>query len=279
MSEIRIPADFRAIVTTPPARVDNSTLPLIQNYVKQLKLAEFDGHRIVHMHQVEQIDSSAVAGLLDIIKAAERHGRQFLMCDPPPIVRSYLELYGADDKVAGRVLSSFSDGTYESDLLSFVPPFVPNPAGRMDVYADGKVKSYEFGGKTAKEIAPVNLSAHPPKAPTRANRMEVRDGGTRRELKSLGFVHVRKHNCGCDATHNTFEKLHALHGWFRGKGFDFKDLEIWASDVPSGIVTEKMTFRDRLHWEQFQTLLKIDSGWEKIGAPMEHLEEEYYYAY
>jgi hypothetical protein len=45
------------------------------------------------------------------------------------------------------------------------------------------------------------------------------------------------------------------------------------------MVTEKMTFRDRLHFEQFQTLLKIDTGWEKIGAPMEHLEEEYYYAY
>jgi anti-anti-sigma regulatory factor len=276
---IRIPTDFRAVVTTPPARVDNSTLPLIQAYVKQLKLADFDGHRIVHMHQVEQIDSSAVAGLLDIIKAAERHGRQFLMCDPPPIVRSYLELYGADEKVAGRVLSSFNDGTYETELLGFVPPFVPNPAGRMDVYTDGKVKSYEFGGKSLKDIPPVDLAAHPPKAPTRANRMEVRDGDTRRELKSLGFVHVRKHNCGCDATHSTFERLHALHAWFRGKGFDFKDLEIWASDIPSGMVTEKMTFRDRLHWEQFQTLLKIDSGWKKIGAPMEHLEEEYYYAY
>ena len=40
-----------------------------------------------------------------------------------------------------------------------------------------------------------------------------------------------------------------------------------------------MTFRDRLHFDQFQTLLKIDSDWKKIEAPMEHLEEEFYYVY
>lgn len=276
---IRIPADFRAVVTTPPARVDNSTLPLLDHYANTLKLADFDGHRILHLHQVEQIDSAAVASLLNIIRSAQRHGRQFLMCDPPPIMRSYLELYGAEGAVEGRVLSSASDGTYESDLLSFVPPFVPNAAGRMDIYEGGKVRSYEFGGKALKEIAPVDLTRHPPKPRARAHRMEVRDGEQRRELSAKGFVHVRKHNCGCDATHSTFSKLHALHGWFRAKGFDFNDLEIWASDIPTGMVTEKMTFRDRLHWEQFQTLLKIDSAWEKIGAPMEHLEEEYYYAY
>lgn len=276
---IRIPADFRAVVTTPPARVDNSTVPLLQGYVKQLKLADFDGHRIVHMHQVEQIDSSAVAGLLDIVKAAEKHGSQFLMCDPPPIVRSYLELYGAAGAVEGRVLSSANDGTYHSVLLNFVPPFVPSPAGRIDVYSDGAVKSYEFGAKNLKEVAPVDLQSHPPKAPTRANRMEVHEGDARLELKAQGFVHVRKHNCGCGATHSTFDKLHKLHAWFRAKGFDFTDIEIWASDLPAGMVTEKMTFRDRLHYEQFLTLLKIDTGWEKIGAPMEHIEEEYYYAY
>jgi len=274
---IDIPKDYSAIVTTPPARVDKTTLPVLQQAAGQLKLAELDAHRIIHMHQVEQIDSAAVAGLLDLIKVAQRHGKQFLMCDPPPIVRSYLELYGVN--VADRVLSSNNDGTYETELLHFVPPFVPQAQGRVDVYTGGKVKSWQMGKEGLKEIPPVDLSKHPPKAPTRANRMEVREGSARRELAARGFVHVRKHNCGCDATHGTFARLHELHGWFRAKGFDFQDLEIWASDIPAGMVTEKMTFRDRLHWDQFQTLLKIDSGWKNIGAPMDHLDEEYYYAY
>ncbi|MCB9895299.1 MAG: STAS domain-containing protein [Planctomycetes bacterium] len=276
---IRIPADFKAVVMTPPARVDSSTVPLLQQFAKQQKLDTFDGHRIMHLHQVESIDSSAVAGLLDVIKTAEKYGKQFLMCDPPPIVRSYLELYGAAGAVEGRVLSSANDGTYKSVLLNFVPPFVPNPQGRMDIYEKGKPRSYEFGPRGLKEIAPVDLGSHPPKAPTRASRMEVHEGNQRKEMKADGFVYVRKHNCGCGATHTTFDKLHQLHGWIKAKGFDFRDIELWASDIPAGIVTEKMTFRDRLHYEQFQTLLKIDSGWKSIEAPMEHLEEEYYYAY
>ncbi|MCA8936635.1 MAG: STAS domain-containing protein [Planctomycetes bacterium] len=276
---IVIPSSFRAIVMTPPSRVDSSLMPQIQQYIKQNKLHDFDGHRIIHMHQVEQIDSSAVATLLNIIQIAEKHGRQFLMCDPPPIVRSYLEIYGASQAVEGRVLSSANDGTYHSVALDFVPPYVPNPKGRLDIYADGKVRSYEFGPRSLNEIDPVDLNNHPPKVPTRASRMEIHGEGAREEIKSSGYVYVRKHNCGCGATHTTFDKLHQLHGWFRGKGFDFRDVELWASDVPAGMVTEKMTFRDRMHYDQFQTLLKIDSAWKDIGAPMEHIEEEFYYMY
>jgi hypothetical protein len=225
------------------------------------------------------VDSSAVAALLDLIRVAEGHKRQFLMCDPPPIVRSYLEIYGADHAVEGRVLSSANDGTYHSVLVPFVPPFVPNPKGRIDIYQDGKVRSYELGERELTKISPVDLNSHPPKAPTRASKMEVHEGQQREEIKATGYVHVRKHNCGCGATHTTFDKLHQLHGWFQGKGFDFRNIELWASDVPAGMVTEKMTFRDRMHFDQFQTLLKIDSDWKKIEAPMEHLEEEFYYVY
>lgn len=276
---LNIPASFRAIIMTPPARVDSALMPAIQQYIKQMKLSDFDGHRIIHMHQVEQIDSSAVVALLNIVQIAEKHGRQFLMCDPPPIVRSYLEIYGASSAVEGRVLSSASDGTYHSVAVEFVPPFVPNPKGRIDIYEGGKVRSYEFGPKALIEIAPVELGSHPPKVPTRASKMEVHSGDERKELKASGYVFVRRHNCGCGATHTTFDKLHQLHRWIRGKGFDFQNLQLWASDVPAGMVTEQITFRDRMHFEQFQTLLKIDTAWQRIEAPMEHTVEEFYYAY
>lgn len=276
---IAIPGNFNAVVVTPPARVDATTIPSIQEFSKRMKMNDFEGHRILHMHQVLQIDSSAVAGLVDLVGRANKAQWELLICDPPPIVRSYLEVYGAGNLLDGRVLSSASDGTYSSNLVNFVPPFVPNVKGRFDVYTDGKIKSYELGPRGGEEIEPVKLSSHPAKAPTRANRMEVEAQNGRAELKANGYVHVRKHNCGCDQTHVTFDKLHQLHGWFRNKGFDFQGLELWASDIPAGMVTERMTFRDRLHFDQFQTLLKIDSGWRGIEAPMEHLEEEYYWVY
>ena len=91
--------------------------------------------------------------------------------------------------------------------------------------------------------------------------------------------HRHSHDCGCDATHAKFRQLHALHAWFRRKGFDFLAIELWASDVPAGRVTEKITFRDRPHFEQFVTLLKIDESWQELAAGNESAEEEYYYLY
>ena len=276
---ISVPGDFDAVVVTLPARVDNTTMPAIQDFIKQHKLPDLEGHRFIHMHQVEHIDSSAVAGLIELVGRADKADWQLLICDPPPIVRSYLDVYGATDLLDGRVLSSANDGTYTTSLVKFVPPFVPNPQGRFDLYKSGKAKTYQLNAEGAEEVEAVNLSQHPVKAPTRANRMEIIAGNERAELKATGYVHVRKHNCGCDHTHVTFSKLHQLHGWFRNKGFDFQGLELWASDIPAGMVTERMTFRDRMHFDQFQTLLKIDSAWQAIEAPMEHLEEEYYWVY
>jgi hypothetical protein len=45
------------------------------------------------------------------------------------------------------------------------------------------------------------------------------------------------------------------------------------------MVTERLTFRDRMHMDQFKTLLKIDQSWKQIGAPADKFEEEYYYLY
>ncbi len=277
---IAIPRDFNAVVLTPPARVDKDVVPKLLAAADAAGLPDFKGHRILHLHQVEHIDSSAVAGLMNIVQTARRHGMEFVACDPPPILRSYLEIYGAEHLIEDRVLSSASDGTYETDLVPFVPPFVPHAPGRFDIYRNGKVSSFEPDGDEMRELPPVDLSKHPPKAPTRANRMQVQDpAGERAELDASGYVWLRRHNCGCDATHRTFRSLHELHRWYAQKGFDFGGVELWASDIPAGMVTERLTFRDRSHLEQFRTLLKIDSSWKEIGAPTEHIEEEYYYQY
>lgn len=277
---IEIPTDFRAIVATAPSRIDNTTVPKMLEGVEKLGLHELDGHRIFHMHQVHEMDTSAVAALLDMLTRAKKHGREFVICDPPPVVRSYLDIYGENTDLEGRILSSADDGTYHSDVIPFVPPYVPDGDGRIDIYADGKVTSYEFAPGGLTKVKPVNLDSHPPKAPTRAHRMAVAgEGGEYAEVKSRGYIHVRRHRCGCDVTHQTFKQLHALHAWFRHKGFDFQSVELWASDVPAGIVTEKLTFRDRMHYGQFETLLKVDSSWQEIGAPVEHSESEFYYIY
>jgi anti-anti-sigma regulatory factor len=277
---ITIPRDFNAVVLTPPSRVDKDVVPRLLAAADAVGLATFKGHRILHLHQVEHLDSSAVAGLMRIVEAARKHGMEFVACDPPPILRSYLEIYGAEHLIEDRVLSSAADGTYETDLIPFVPPFVPHPQGRLDIYRNGKISSYEPASGDLRELPPVDLSTHPPKAPTRASRMAVQDpAGERAELNASGYVWLRRHNCGCDATHKTFRSLHELHRWYAHKGFDFGGVELWASDIPAGMVTERLTFRDRSHLEQFRTLLKIDRSWKEIGAPTEHIEEEYYYQY
>ncbi|MBX3458648.1 MAG: STAS domain-containing protein [Planctomycetes bacterium] len=274
-----IPLDFDAVVLTPPARVDSSTVPAMLEAADRIGVPRMRAHRIMHMHQVEHIDSAAVAKLMDIIATARDHGKEFVACDPPPIVHSYLEIYGASHLLAGRVLSSDEDGTYSSDLLPFVPPFVPNPRGRLDIYKGGRVRSYEFRGDELEEIGAVDLARHPPKAPTRAHHMRVADSGRPVELEAGAYVMLRRHLCGCDATHSTFAQLHQLHQWYRRKGFDFKAVELWASDVPSGIVTERLTFRDRMHLDQFRTLLKIDESWKGISEAAHDPEEEFYYVY
>ncbi len=277
---ITIPRDFRAVVFTPPARVSHENVPGLLAAAEAAGLPKLKAHRILHLHQVEHIDSAALAGLMTIVQTALLHGTEFVVCEPPPILLSYLEIYDAEHLIDGHVISSKEDGTYETDLLFFVPPFVPHPAGRFDIYADGRVRSYEPDGDELREITPVDLSTHPPKAPARASRMAVgADRGDRGEIGASGYVWLRRHQCGCDATHTTFRQLHELHTWYRRQGFDIGAVELWASDVPAGVVTERLTFRDREHLEQFRTRLSTDESWQKFGAPTEGVGDEFYYQY
>jgi hypothetical protein len=216
-----------------------------------------------------------------MVARVRKQGFEVALCEPPPVVRSYLDIYGTDKLLQGSVLSSFSDGTYESELVPFVPPFVPEPKGRIDVYSGGKVRSYLMGKELA-ETKPVDLATHPRKVVARAAVMAVSTGpsmDSMRELTAASFVLVRRHLCGCSATHSTFDSIYKLHQWYRGKGFDFLSLELLASDEPAGIVTERLAFRDRGHHGQFETLLKVDTSWRDMTKDNYELEDEYYYLY
>ncbi len=276
---IVIPSDFQAVVFTAPAQMNATTIADLTRAIERAELPNIPGDRILHLHQVESMDASTVVTLIDLVKKVESRGSRVLLCDPPPLVRSYLEFYGVGELMRDRVLSSEPDGTYLPGLLSFVPPFVPHGKGRFDIYERGRVKSFELAADKLSPIAAVDLAKHTPRAPSRASKMQVLQQGQPQVLASGGYVLLRRHDCGCDATHAKFRQLHALHTWFRRKGFDFLAIELWASDVPAGRVTEKITFRDRPHFEQFVTLLKIDESWQELAAGNESAEEEYYYQY
>lgn len=276
---IKIPADFQAVVFTAPVQMNASTMSDLVKAIEKSGLPSIPGDRILHLHQVETMDASTVVTLINLIESVEKRGNHVVLCDPPPIVRSYLEFYGVGKLLTDRVLSSQDDGVYEPGLLPFVPPFVPNPKGRFDMYDKGAVKSFLLDGGKLTPMATVDLNTHARRAPSRASRMQVLHDGQPEVVAAKGYVLLRRHECGCDNTHATFRQLHTLHDWLRRKGFDFVAIELWASDVPAGRVTEKLTFRDRPHYEQFVTLLKIDQAWQGIAPENDVAEEEYYYLY
>lgn len=276
---IVIPKDFKGVVVTLPADLGSVGTTHLQQVVGDSRIDKMPGHRVLHLHQVQHLDSSAIAALVGIVERVRKQGYEVVLCEPPPVVRSYLDIYVSGNLLEGAILSSDSNGLYESELVPFVPPFVPEPAGRLDIYDNGSVKSFVLAADGLKEAPPVDLGTHPPKAAARATRMAVRSGDKLEEIKAGAFVWVRRHMCGCSHTHTAFESLHKLHRWYRRKGFDFVGLELWASDQPAGIVTEKLAFRDRNHYGQFETLLKVDASWMTISAKSHEHEDEYYYLY
>ncbi|MDC1141977.1 STAS domain-containing protein [Planctomycetota bacterium] len=278
MPDVDIPSSFNAVVLTAPPVLTKETIPGFLEMLNADDIQNISGDRIFHFHQVEDVDSAAVAELVTVVNKVARRGQKMVICEPPPIVRSLLKLYGLSDALKDMLLSSSQDGTYNSPLIPFVPPFVPEPVGRLDIYREGKVQSFKFGGSKLIEMEPVNLSDHPSKARTRANSMIVHDEDDHKEIKSIGYVLLRDHACGCDHTHAKFDSIYNLHGWYRKKGFDFLDLKLWASDKPAGHIVEEITFRSPDHFQQFSTMLKIDESWKKImpeGSP----DDEFYYVY
>lgn len=280
MPDVKIPSDFHAVVLTAPPVLTRDTLPKFLAMVESSGAKDSTGNRIFHFHQVEDVDSAAVAQLVSVIENLSSRGLKLIICDPPPMVRSLFKIYGLTEKMNEIIVGSSKDGTYKYDGKNFLPPFVPEPTGRIDIYKNGKAKSFHLGGKRVIPVDPVDLSTHPAKAPARAKSMMVQvDDKQEEELKSKAYVLLRNHACGCDHTHAIFGSIYNLHNWYREKGFDFIDLKLWASDEPAGYIVEEVTFRDRQHFNQFNTMLKIDSSWEKLLLKEEYVSDQFYYVY
>jgi anti-anti-sigma regulatory factor len=255
------------------------TIPGFVAMLDRSTIKESPGNRIFHFHQVEDVDSAAVAELVTVINFVQSRGQKLVICDPPPVVRSLFKLYGLADTLNDLILGSSKDGTYSSRVLPFVPPFVPELSGRIDIYTDGKAQSFKFGTSELQETQPVNLDDHPTKAPARANSMIVHNADDHQELKSSAYVLLRDHACGCDHSHAVFSSIYSLHSWYREKGFDFVDLKLWASDEPAGHIVEEVTFRNPQHFNQFATMLKIDESWKKLVIEEEYVSDEFFYVY
>ncbi|MEE9311906.1 MAG: STAS domain-containing protein [Planctomycetota bacterium] len=279
MPEIKIPSDFNAVILTAPPEMTKDTLPKFLAMIEASGAKDSPGNRIFHFHQVEHVDSAAVAQLISVIGELGRRGLKLIICDPPPMVRSFFKIYGLTEKMDEIIVGSSKDGTYKYDGENFLPPFVPEPAGRIDIYKNGKAKSFRLGDRHVIPVDPVDLSSHPTKAPARAKVMMVQNDNEQEELKSKAYVMLRNHACGCDHTHAIFDSIYSLHNWYRNKGFDFVDLKLWASDEPAGYIVEEVTFRDQQHFNQFKTMLKIDESWKKLLLKEEYVSDQFFYVY
>ena len=113
---------------------------------------DFKANRIIHARQLEQLDSSSLATLFDLIQQVGKSGHEVIICDPPPALQKYIEVYHAGSELCERFSRSDTRGRHQNDLVDFIPPFVPAPKGRVDIYTRGDVKSFGFGRE---ELVPV----------------------------------------------------------------------------------------------------------------------------
>ena len=276
----RIPDGFSALCYTHSPVADASYIARHVEQTGHLGLNDLDTDRIVYANHIEKLDAALVARFVNGAERAQRQGRELLICDPPPIFRSYLEVYGHKGLLDGRVLVADENGRYTSDLVEFVPPFVPDSVGRIDVYEDGTHRSYRYGQRHLEEIEPVDLTRYVRKVTPAVSSMAVTGAaGEREAMEAKAYVHLRRYNCSCSVTHSTFDKLHTLQKWARAKGFDFVDMELMAGEQPSETITYRTEYRDRQHYDQYQTLLKIDTSWQKIVEGVGAFEDEFHYTY
>lgn len=267
--DLQPPRDFRAVCITVAREVTAATIPYVHALAESMGLPRFPGHRILHASQVEQCDSSAVAAMMTIMRGAQSMGYEFVVCNPSPIVRRYLEIYGAATYLQGRILYSDDSGFLRTSLMPFVSPYVPAPRGRWDIYENGRVRSLIPAAEGAVDIAPVDLSQYA--IPT--VREVVHQGGKTRVLARVpkqheAFLQVSRYRFNNEEAAGKLDMLNRLHDWYRAKGFDFRGLYLWQAEHHPGELTCVLAFRDRAHFDQFQTLLKVDLGWMELAKPL-----------
>jgi anti-anti-sigma regulatory factor len=268
---VSVPDNFDAVVFTPPARVHHEDVRRIQHAVNHATLSNHGGHRIVHMQQVESIDSAAMAGLMTIFQIAEGHGRSLVLCDPPPIVLAYLDIYDTNARLSRHVVYANEEGLYESDVPGFIPPFVPCAKGRFDVYRAGRHRSFEIRGEVLREVPAVALVPTPCAVPTRATRMQLRPA-REEEVSSVGYTRVRRYECGPEAVPRLFSELLRLHRRYVGRAQFDAQPEVLVSDLPAGVLTERLSFRDRGAYEAFLKLAASEPEWQGLEPDMAFTE-------
>lgn len=275
LPSVAIPPDYDAVVITAPREVLASTIGLIQTLAEQIGLHRQRGHRVLFAPQVESCDSSAVAAMLRIMHGAHERGCEFAICNPSPIVRRYLEIYGGTTDLARHILYADERGMYRSPLMPFVPPYVPAPNGRWDVYERGKVRSMVPTPQGVVHVAPVDLSQYAVPAQVEV----VNKGGITRRLVRVprqheGIVVVRRFKFAPDVAPAKLDALHKLLDWYKSKGFDFRGVFVWQHENAPGELTEVLSFRDRAHYDSFKTLLKVDDSWRPLNDRLGNVQPE-----
>lgn len=272
---IKIPADYSAVVITAPREVSAATIAHIQALADEIGLPRQKGHRVLVAPQVEFCDSSAVAAMLTIMRGAHERGCEFAICNPSPIVRRYLEIYGSAAMASKHILYADDQGFYQTDLMPFVPPYVPAPNGRWDIYERGKVRSMVLTPQGVLNIAPVDLNQYA----VPATLETVHKGGVTRRLSRVarqheGIVVVRRFRFAPEEAASRLDALHKLFDWYKSKGFDFRGVFLWQHEQTPGELTEVLSFRDRAHYDAFKTLLKVDTAWKSLNEKLGNVQPE-----
>lgn len=272
---IKIPSDYNAVVITVPREVSAATIAHIEALAEEIGLPRQRGHRILMASQVEFCDSSAVAAMMAIMRGAHDRGCEFAICNPAPIVRRYLEIYGSHALFSKHILYADDQGGYRTELMPFVPPYVPAPEGRWDVYENGKVRSMVPTARGVVKVAPVDLAQYALPATLEV----VHKGGVTRRLSRVprqheGIVVVRRFRFAPDVAASKLDALHKLFDWYKSKGFDFRGVFLWQHEQTPGELTEVLSFKDRAHYDAFKTLLKVDTSWKTLNDPLGNVHPE-----
>jgi ABC-type transporter Mla MlaB component len=138
VSTVEAPQDFGAVVLTAPACVDMDALKELMSGTDKLlnEIEKLVGHRIVHARQVQEADSATVALLLDMAKRARAHGYEFVICDPPRVLDSFLDIYLPGPERAKHTFYTDRDDPAGSPV-PWIPPFLKTPYGRIDIWQQG----------------------------------------------------------------------------------------------------------------------------------------------
>lgn len=262
MSQTKVPQGFTAVVFTMPHEIDSDSVPRLKRLAKDFGVENLPGMRVFHCAQVREVDSAAVAELLETIKEVEQRSGEVFVCDPPRLLLNYFDLYDVESMLEKRIVVADDDGQYRGHGADFLPPFVPHEKGRVDVWNEGKVESYEYGADSLVKVAPVNFKD------TRRVYAEapsiVVEKTEKRETSVMAraFALVRRYRNEPDPVVGALRKLHK---WYRLNAEGISQVSIWVDEADPNQVSEHIVFRDKRAFEGFHD--EIEHHDERPATP------------